>query len=182
MGSNWANDLARGFGQGAMIGDSINERTKQRKTDKVAALVAKEQDDKLFNVEDKGVVGNFMWDKLGLGEPPKKTNKTVASPAATAPPAVGTPGAAAPAAQAAANPAPMSGARATIAGSLNGLAAGSATAPAPEPLPMEDTPVTPVAAPTFAAMTPLVEGPQMSPVTPQPSPFKKKLLEMGITV
>ena len=162
--ANWANDLARGFGQGDVMARAIGDRAATRKKEKLAGIIAKEQDDKLFTVEDKGAVGNFLWDKLGIGDAPTKTPKSGA---------VATPG---PAAE------PASPARATVAAGMSGLAAGSETAPAPEPLPMADIAVTPVRAPTFAAATPLVAAPQMSPVEPQPSALRKMLQEQGIKV
>lgn len=166
---NWANDLARGFGQGAYIGEAVNKRAEARKTSKEAAVIAKEQDDSLFNIEDKGPISNWAYDTLGLGSPPTKTLKK-------AMPAAGTPGA--PAAAPAA--APPSDARAMAADGAQMLMQAGAPKPAPEMLAMEEIGITPVAPPQFAAMTPLVTPPEMSPVEQKRPSVRQKIQEWGI--
>ena len=112
----WVDDLVGGFAAGDKIGAKIGERAEARKTSKEAAIITNEQDKKLFNVEDKGTLGNWLYDTLGFGDPPKKTPKagpTAAPPTGMA--ASGTPGAAAPQAHAAGQPAPMSAVRERLA-------------------------------------------------------------------
>lgn len=186
----WVDDLVGGFDAGNKIGAKIGERAEARKTSKEAAIITNEQDNKLFKVEDKGALGNWLYDTLGIGDPPKKTPKggPPAAPqpgtATQVPPAAGTPGAAAPQANAAAQPAPPSEVRARVASGLNlAQAAGESAAPAELILP-EETTVDPVRPVAFAAATPPVASPApaMSPTVGPPglSALQQAMLAYGI--
>lgn len=159
MGSNWANDLARGFGQGAAISATIDQTAERRKKAKVVNTVGSEMNSKLFSVEDKGPISNFFYDKFGIGDPPKLTEQ--AGPLAPA----------APAAAVAAEPA--SPTRAAVAGGLSGLAAGSETGPAPEMLAMQEIGITPIQPAQFAAPTPAVPVTRVADEEPQPSRVRR---------
>lgn len=172
---SWADDLVGGFAAGAVIDAQIDETAERRKKAKTSGVIAGEMTNKLYDVEDKGWLGNWLYNKAGIGAPPKITERAgPPDPRSANVPAMG----AAPATEA-----PPSDARAMAAtgtAALQGLQAGSATAPPPEMLSPEEIAVSPIQPVRFAAATPLVPMPQMSPVEPQPSRVQQLLQEIGV--
>jgi hypothetical protein len=161
----WVNDLVGGFAAGSVIDEQIDATAARRKKAKTDEVISREMTSKLFDVEDKGVIGNFMYNKFGIGDPPKVTNKP------GAPPAAGTPGAAAPQANAAAQPAPMSEVRERVASGINLASQAGESADPVALLPMEELEVSPVARVPFAAPAPLIAGPAPRPTGVEPSPL-----------
>lgn len=82
---NWANDIFRGFAQGDMVANAFDKRVEDRKKSKTAETITTEARKKLFDVEDKGALGNWLWDKVGLGDPPQLINKAEALAPQTTP-------------------------------------------------------------------------------------------------
>lgn len=159
-GRSWVDDLVGGMETGAKMDAMIDMKAERRKKAKTVETVAGDMTNKLFNVEDKGPIGNFMWDKFGLGDAPKVTEKADAKPI---PAGAGTPGAAAPQAQVAAGapagdtPSAMRqavGKGLTAASSVSGGEAPAASAPPTSQFVWE-----PTAAPVFAAAAQNYEAP-----------------------
>lgn len=149
---SWVDDLVGGFDAGVKIDEKIDKTAERRKKAKIVGTVDGEMKSKLFNVEDKGWLGNLMYNKFGIGDPPQVSNKAGVAPAAMG------------AAEAAAVE-PTSDARAMAAtgvDALKGLQAESATGPVPEP--MAEIAVTPVQTVPFAAPAPMVAPPALPPV------------------
>lgn len=169
--ANWANDLVRGFGQGASINATIDQTAERRKKAKSVATIGGEMDKSIFDVEDKGPISNFFYDKFGIGDAPKITNKAGAAPAPE------------PAAPAAAVAEPLSDARAMAArgaDALRGLQAGSETGPAPEMLAMQEIGITPIQPAQYAAPTPAVPVSAI-PVEELPPSRYRKQAQQGIS-
>lgn len=158
---NWANDIFRGYTQGEYLSESISRKADARKAEKAANAIQSEAIGKLFQVEDKGTLGNWAYNTFGFGDPPKLT------------PNPGHP--------AAAGPTPQDRLRdgAKLANAMGG---GDGTAPAQMPV-SADYAYQPQASPQFAPAAPLVavalpaEGP-----APTMSPRRKAILEGGTNV
>lgn len=163
MGRSWVDDLTRGFAAGSAIDERIDATAERRKKAKAASAVAGEMDSKLFNVEDKGPIGNFMWDKFGLGDAPKVTSKD-GLPTAPTPAIPGTTGATAPQAKVAAG-APAgdtpSALRQAVGQGLTAASSmsGGGEAPAASAPPTSEFVWSPTAAPVFAAAAPSYAAP-----------------------
>lgn len=183
-GRSWVDDLVGGIETGAAMDAMIDAKAERRKQAKQAGAIAGDMDNKLFNVEDKGAIGNFMYNKFGLGDAPQMTPKEGAA-VPPPPPTAGTPGAAAPQANGAAS-APPSTAREMVASGIRGAAAMSGDGgEAPAPVQAGEFTYNPGPAVTFAPPTPTPEGP--APLMPamenaRPSEVQKMLLKMGIKV
>lgn len=157
--SNWARDLMGGYTFGNMARDKFDSDVERRKAAKVAGQIAGEQDKKLFDVEDKGGVGGWLWDKMGIGDPPKKGAKGSVDPSGSGTGAL----------------------RDAVVQGIQAFA-DSGQSPAPTQLSTSDTGTfTPVPTAQFASPTPLVAVPAMSPVEqPQLSNVQQALLKYGI--
>lgn len=170
----WVDDLVGGFDAGAKIDKKIDETAERRKKAKTSGVIASEMTNKLYTVEDKGWLGNIMYDKFGLGDPPKVTEQ--AGPPAPRP--------ANAAAAAPATEAPPSDARtmaATGTAALQGALAGSATSPAPEMVQPEEIAVSPIQIAAPAAATPMVPMPApVADATPRGSDVQQLLLAKKI--
>ena len=159
MNNNWARDLMGGYTFGNVARDKFDTDVAKRKAEKVAGTIASEQDKKLFDVEDKGGLGGWLWDKMGIGDPPKKGVKGSGSPATSE----------------------KSDLKNAVGAGLQAFADASQNS-APTQLSAPDAGTfTPVPTAQFAAPTPLVAVPAMSPVEqPQLSNVQQALLKYGI--
>ena len=159
MNNNWARDLMGGYTFGNIAGDKFDSDVEKRKAAKVAGQIAGEQDQKLFDVEDKGGIGGWLWDTMGIGDPPKKGVKGSGTPATSE----------------------KSDLKNAVDAGLQAFADASQSS-APTQLSAPDTGTfTPVPTAQFAAPTPLVAVPAMSPVEqPQLSNVQQALLKYGI--
>lgn len=157
--SNWARDLMGGYTFGNMARGKFDSDVEKRKAAKVAGQIAGEQDQKLFDVEDKGGIGSWLWDKMGIGDPPKKGVKGSGTPATSE----------------------KSDLKNAVGAGLQAFADASQNS-APTQLSAPDTGTfTPVPTAQFASPTPLVAVPAMSPVEqPQLSNVQQALLKYGI--
>lgn len=160
--ANWADSLLTGLGTGAELRDTFSKSIDKRKAAKVADTIAQESTKKLFDVEDKGPIGNWAWDNLGIGDAPKLTRKSGAAPAAPAAPA------------AAAEEDPPSAARAAAQG-------GTATAPEPEMLAMQEIGITPVKTVSAAPPAPMMAVPRAAEEDSPPSRYRK-MVQQGVNV
>lgn len=159
--ANWANDLVRGFSQGASIDATIDQTAERRKKAKLVGTVDSEMKGKLFDVEDKGTIGNFFYNKFGIGDPPQVTNKAATAPAA----------------------APVSDARTAAlrgADALKGLQTMSETGPAPEMLAMQEIGIAPIKTVSAATPTPMVPVPGIPEDGAPPSRYRRQV-QQGIS-
>lgn len=157
--SNWARDLMGGYTFGNMARDKFDSDVERRKAAKVAGQIAGEQDKKLFDVEDKGSFGSWLYDNFGFGDPPKKGVKGSGVPATSE----------------------KSDLKNAVGAGLQAFA-DSGQSPAPTQLSTSDSGTfTPVPQAQFAGATPMVAAPAMSPVEqPQLSNVQQALLKYGI--
>lgn len=170
-GRSWVDDLVGGLVAGNALDTMIDAKAEKRKQAKQVGVIAGDMDNKLFKVEDKGVIGNFMWNKLGLGDAPRMERKDGGAVQEPSP---------ASAANGAGGP-PPSAERETVAGGLNGAAAmGGGGGEAPAPLQPGEFTYTPAAPVSFAPPTPTAAAPQMSPVAAAPSAYQQALAQAGL--
>lgn len=173
-GRSWVDDLTGGFETGARMDAMIDLTAERRKKAKTVEAVAGDMTNKLFNVEDKGAIGNFFYNKFGIGDAPKLTEKPGATPV--------TSGAGAPAVATAAEDTPSAARQAvgrglTAASSVQGAEAPAASAP-----PTSEFAWNPTAAPVFAPPAPdYAAAPQQSSYEgARPSHLQKLLSEFNL--